>query len=46
MAVLDDPNIREWLRRAWEESQPGTPQAHEEGGFVLRALDGSLVVER
>lgn len=33
------------LMLAWE-SNPGTPSAHEEGGFVLRHSDGSLSVER
>ena len=46
MSVLQDARVREALRQAWEDSQPDTPLAHEEGGFVLRALDGSLVVER
>lgn len=34
------------MRQAWEESQPGTEEAHEEGGFVLRNPDGTLSVER
>jgi hypothetical protein len=43
---LDDAGVRRLLRQAWEESRPGTNEAHEEGGFVLRNPDGSLAVER
>ena len=46
MGILDDGTIRRLLLQAWLESQPGTPNAHEEGGFVLRNADGSLIVER
>ena len=46
MSVLDNDEIRRQIRRAWEESAPGTTGAHEEGGFVLKAADGSLTVER
>ncbi len=46
MSVLNDDTIRGLFLRAWQESQPGTPAAHEEGGFVLRNADGSLSVER
>ncbi len=46
MSCLDNLAIREQLRRAWEESRPGTSDAHEEGGFILRNADGSLTVER
>jgi len=46
MRVLDDAEIRRLLRQAWGDSRAGTPEGHEEGGFVLRAADGSLAVER
>ena len=46
MSVLDDDIIRGLLLQAWQDSQPGTVAAHEEGGFVLRNTDGSLGVER
>jgi hypothetical protein len=46
VSVLDDDGIVDLFRQAWEESQPGTDSAHEEGGFVLRNPDGSLRVER
>ena len=46
MSVLDDDVIRALFLRAWQESQPGTAAAHEEGGFVLQNADGSPGVER
>ena len=46
MSALDDDTIRGLLLQAWQDSQPGTIAAHEEGGFVLRNTDGSLGVER
>jgi hypothetical protein len=46
MSVLDDDEIRFLARLAWIESLPGTAEAHEEGGFVLKASDGKLLVER
>ncbi len=46
MAVLDDEGISTALRQAWQDSQPGTAQAHEEGGFILREAGGTLSVER
>jgi len=46
VSALDDDQIREALRIAWLESQPDTTAAHEEGGFILRAENGSMHVER
>ena len=46
MSVLDEPGVRDGLRAAWLDSHPGAADAHEEGGFVLRKPDGSIVVER
>lgn len=46
MSVLNDDSIRELFRLAWSESQAGKDDAHEEGGFVLCNVDGSLAVER
>jgi hypothetical protein len=46
VSVLDDVTVRGLLLQAWQESHPGTTAAHEEGGFVLRNVDGSLGVER
>lgn len=34
------------MLHAWRDSEPGTDAAHEEGGFILRNADGSLIVER
>ncbi len=46
MSILDHQRVLALLCQAWHESQPGTAAAHEEGGFVLRNVDGSLTVER
>lgn len=46
MSILDDSVVCGLLHQAWQESQPGTPAAHEEGGFILRDHDASLIVER
>jgi len=45
-AILGDPAVRVPLRLAWEDSQPGTAIAHEEGGFVLRDETGELTTLR
>jgi Domain of unknown function (DUF4329) len=46
MSILDDNDLIVQFRAAWKESDPGTDNSHEEGGFVLRNSDGSLSVER
>lgn len=46
MSALQNDGVRAELRRAWQESAPGTGAAHEEGGFILLHPDGSLAVER
>lgn len=46
MSVLSDQLVRGSLLQAWQESNPGTATAREQGGFVLRDADGSLSVER
>jgi len=46
MIVLDDERVRDELRNAWKESSSGTPNAHEEGGFVVQDEQGRLVVKR
>ena len=46
MTAFDNPTIRDHLLMAWNESEPGTANAHEEGGFVLQSDDGSLIIER
>ena len=42
--VLDDADVRRAIADAWLRSEPGTRQAHEEGGFVVRQADGLLFV--
>ncbi len=46
VSVLDDDTARGLFLQAWQESQPGSAGAHEEGEFVLRNADGSLEVQR
>lgn len=42
--VLDHDDIRRAVTDAWRRSEPDSPQAHEEGGFVVLGRDGSLSV--
>lgn len=42
--VLDHEDIRSTLADAWRRSEPDTPNAHEEGGFIVRRDDGSVFV--
>ncbi len=44
--VLHNPVVRTALRQAWQASQPGVADGHEEGGFVLRDSVGNLSVVR
>jgi hypothetical protein len=46
MGVLSDEGVVCELRRAWEESRPGTAEGHEEGGFVVKRDDGKPTVVR
>jgi hypothetical protein len=46
MSVLQNEAVKAELWRAWQESEPGTANAHEEGGFVLLQPDASVTVER
>jgi hypothetical protein len=46
VSVLDNDEVRTALHIAWQDSQPGTAEAHEEGGFVLLGEDEKLIVER
>jgi hypothetical protein len=45
-SVLDDAGIRRELWQAWLDSRPDEPDVHEEGGFILRDVDGNFSVER
>lgn len=42
--ILDHNDIRSSLADAWQRSQPDSPKAHEEGGFIVQREDGSLFV--
>jgi hypothetical protein len=44
MSVLEVNNVRDSLSEAWRRSEPGTPNAHEEGGFIVRRPTGELFV--
>jgi hypothetical protein len=44
--LIHHESVRHALRQAWDESSPGSYEAHEEGGFLLRSADGSIVIER
>lgn len=46
VTVLDASTVRVALKKAWEDSQPGVTDGHEEGGFILRDPAGSLSVVR
>lgn len=46
IAILDEPVIRNALKQAWQESQPGRTGGHEEGGFILRNEAGKISVMR
>jgi len=43
---LSNANVRSALQKAWIDSNPGLTDGHEEGGFIVREVDGSLVVAR
>jgi hypothetical protein len=45
-ALLADETVRQELRRAWEESEPGVIGGHEEGGFICVAVNGDYVIDR
>jgi hypothetical protein len=44
--LLNDPAIISALRLAWHESKPGPSGGHEEGGFIIQELAGTLRVIR
>lgn len=46
LIILNDAFVRGALKQAWEDSQPGSAQAHEEGGFVVRDAVGALQTHR
>ncbi len=46
LAFLNNLAVREALKQAWQDSNPGVSGGHEEGGFVLQASSGILSVAR
>ena len=45
-AILHNSLVREALRQAWRDSQPGIDGGHEEGGFVIQVSTRKLGVVR
>lgn len=45
-AILSNAIVRSTLKQAWNDSSPGQTSGHEEGGFIVKAEDGSLIVVR
>ena len=44
---LHDPDVKQGMREAWNDSQAGDPaNRHEEGGYIVREADGTYGVER
>lgn len=39
-SLHDEPAVEAALDEAWAASQPGTDDAHEEGGFILQCMTG------
>lgn len=46
VTILRNEIVRDVLKHAWDESEPGTANAHEEGGFVVRTSAGDFQVIR
>ena len=46
LGVLENKEICTELQKVWKDSQPGASGGHEEGGFILRKQDDTLVVSR
>lgn len=44
--ALNAPVVRKAFRQAWQDSQPGTSDGHEEGGFIVKDPSGNLRVIR
>jgi proteasome lid subunit RPN8/RPN11 len=44
--LLNNPLVRSALKQAWRESNPGSAECHEEGGFILRDTKGNLSIMR
>ncbi|MDX2041573.1 MAG: DUF4329 domain-containing protein [Acidobacteriota bacterium] len=46
LIILHNETVRALLKQAWEDSEPGGANAHEEGGFVLRDAAAEFSVYR
>jgi hypothetical protein len=46
ITVLNEPVVRDALKQAWQDSQPGPTGGHEVGGFILRNEAGKKSVMR
>lgn len=46
LSLLNASEVRDALRQAWQDSQPGETGGHEEGGFILQDANGDLSVLR
>lgn len=46
LRILDDLAVRSALKQAWEDSQPGTTDGHEEGGFIVGTSRGDFEIIR
>jgi len=46
VSLLEDSVVRESLRIAWLDSNPGVIGGHEEGGFILRDSSGIISIVR
>lgn len=44
--LLNDGTVVRALAAAWRDSAPGPAGGHEEGGFILGAADGKVIVVR
>ena len=46
LIILQNETVRALLQQSWSESEPGTANAHEEGGFVVRTSTEDFQVIR
>ena len=46
ITILNEPVVRDALKQAWQDSQPGPTGGHEEGGFILRDEAGKISMLR
>lgn len=46
LTLLSNATFRAALKQGWKDSQPGTTEGHEEGGFIVRVSAGTLDVVR